>query len=79
MSRIEIPLNEYNSLKDKINNLEETIIKNSKEINILKEKYEEAKFLVQELQNEDLISRMFKWKNITKPLITLFYEDGNDI
>ena len=68
MSRIEIPLKEYNGLKDKIKSLENDLSKATKEASLYKEKYFDLKSVAENLKNETMLSRIFKWKRIISPL-----------
>lgn len=72
MSRIEMSIEEYQDMKNKIKRLEDALNLVSKEAAEYKEKIEKAKALVVDLENEGLINRLFAWKNIFKPLKNLF-------
>lgn len=72
MSRIEIPMTEYNGLKNKIKQLESTLVDVSKEASTYKEKLGILEGLVIDLDNEKLVDRLFSWKNIVKPFKDVF-------
>lgn len=72
MSRIEIPIEEYNGLKNKIKSLEQTLVDVSKETAIYKEKLSILESLVMDLENEKILSRIFSWKNIVNPFKEVF-------
>lgn len=72
MSRIEIPMKEYNGLKNKIKSLEQTLVDVSKETAIYKEKLSILESLVMDLENEKIFSRIFSWKNIVTPFKEVF-------
>ena len=72
MAKIEIELSEYQGMKTKIRNLETALNSVSKEAAVNKEIVEQAKALVEDLQGESLIDRIFSWKQITSPLKELF-------
>jgi hypothetical protein len=72
MARIEIPIDEYNGLKNKIKALEATIVDVSKEAAFYKEKFKDAESLAYDLEAEGFISRLFRWKKIVSPLLELF-------
>lgn len=72
MAKIEIELSEYQGMKTKIRNLESALNSVSKEAAANKEIVEQAKALVEDLQGESLIDRIFSWKQITSPLKELF-------
>lgn len=72
MASIEIPIEEYNAYKDKIKALENTIANMSKEVDFYKGKYQDIESLVEDLKKESIISRAFKWKSVTEPLVKSF-------
>ena len=78
MSRIEIPMEEYNGLKDKIKQLEATISDVSKEASKYKEKIEMFKSLVMDLEDEGILNRIFGWERIVAPF-KLALENGKTI
>ena len=63
MARIEISLEEYNSLKNKKKELESIIGKQKQEIASLKEKNEEYKDLLEEIKNLNFFERAIHWKS----------------
>jgi hypothetical protein len=69
MARIEISLEEYNALKNKVKNLEEQIVIDSKEIKKYKDNFETLFFAIEDLEGEGLFDRVFKWKNIINSLL----------
>jgi regulator of replication initiation timing len=71
-SRIEIPMTEYNGLKNKIKQLESTLVDVSKEASTYKEKLSILEGLVMDLENEKLVDRLFTWKSIVKPFKDVF-------
>ena len=71
MARIEISMSEYDSLKNRIKELELGLIDVTKEVTLCNERYDEAKFLIENLENESLFNRAFKWKSVIKPIIEL--------
>lgn len=76
MSRIEIPMTEYNGLKNKIKQLESTLVDVSKEASTYKEKLGILEGLVIDLDNEKLVDRLFNWKSIVKPFKDVFKKNG---
>jgi archaellum component FlaC len=72
MARIEISMEEYNSLKNKIKQLESTLVDVSKEASTYKEKLGILEGLVIDLDNEKLVDRLFSWKSIVKPFKDVF-------
>lgn len=67
-ARIEIDVKEYQGMKTKISNLEDALNSVSKDAAAYKEKIEKAKALVEDLDSETFIERLFKWKTLTTPL-----------
>ena len=76
MSRIEIPMTEYNGLKNKIKQLESTLVDVSKEASTYKEKLGILEGLVIDLDNEKLVDRLFSWKSIVKPFKDVFKKNN---
>lgn len=72
MARIDLDITEYQGMRDKIKNLESALNLVSKEAAHNKEIIEQAKTLVEDLHEEGLLNRMFKWKSIIEPLLILF-------
>ena len=61
MSRIEMSLSEYNTLKDKIKALEGALN------DVSKGKVYDIQSLVIDLKNASFMERVFHWKDVTKP------------
>jgi archaellum component FlaC len=78
MSRIEIPMTEYNGLKNKIKQLESTLVDVSKEASTYKEKLGILEGLVIDLDNEKLVDRLFSWKSIVKPFKDVFKNNDKE-
>ena len=76
MARIEIPMEEYNGLKNKIKSLEQTLVDVSNETAIYKEKLSILESLVMDLEGEKVLNRIFSWKNIVNPFKEVFKKDG---
>lgn len=74
MARIEIPMEEYQGLKDKVKSLESSLIEEKNQTSIYKQKFNEAKELFDDLKSEGLINRLFNWKRVIKPFNSLFYK-----
>jgi len=75
-ARIEITIEEYQGFKSKIKNLESALNSVSQEAALYKEKIEQAKALVEDLDSETFVDRLFKWKSLTKPLRELFAKNN---
>lgn len=71
MARIEISLDEYNSLKNKKKDLETIIGKQKQEIASLKEKNEEYKDLLEDVRNLKIFERAIHWKNTMNEINSL--------
>jgi hypothetical protein len=76
MSRIEIPISEYQGMKSKIRDLENALNSVSQEAATNKEIIEQAKALVVDLENEPFLIRLFHWKSVIEPFKDLFKLDG---
>ena len=76
MSRIEIPISEYQDMKSKIRDLENALNSVSQEAATNKEMIEQAKALVVDLENEPFLIRLFHWKSVIEPFKDLFKLDG---
>lgn len=76
MSRIEIPISEYQGMKSKIRDLENALNSVSQEAATNKEIIEQAKTLVVDLENEPFLIRLFHWKSVIEPFKDLFKLDG---
>ena len=74
MARIEIPMEEYQGLKDKVKSLESSLIEEKNQTSIYKQKFNEAKELFDDLKSEGFINRLFNWKHVIKPFNNLFYK-----
>ena len=74
MARIEIPMEEYQGLKDKVKSLESSLIEEKNQTSIYKQKFNEAKELFDDLKSEGFINRLFNWKRVIKPFDNLFYK-----
>lgn len=62
MGRIEISLLEYNSMKDRINQLENENVEIRKTNELLLQKLEECQYMLDDVYNSGLIERIFFWK-----------------
>lgn len=62
--RIEIPIEEYNSLRNNSSKLEKIINSLSKENMLLKEELEKKDEFIYNIKETTIFDRIFKWKNI---------------
>ena len=74
MARIEISLEEYNSLKNKKKELEVIIGSQKQEITDLKEKNEEYKDLLKDISELKFFERTIHWKDTVDEINSLFKE-----
>lgn len=74
MARIEISLEEYNSLKNKNKELEAIIGSQKQEIASLKEKNEEYKDLLEEVRNLKIFERTIHWKDTVDEIYGILKE-----
>lgn len=72
MGRIEIPLAEYNSLRNNIVSVNQKLSDLEKEIKLYEAKLATIKDLVADLDDENIYNRLFRWKKIIFPLKNLF-------
>jgi polyhydroxyalkanoate synthesis regulator phasin len=63
-ARIELSMKEYQGMNSKIKNLENALNSVSKEAAASKEKLEQLKTLVADLEKEGFLNRLFGWKKI---------------
>ena len=71
MSRIEIPLDEYNTLKQKIRDLEKMLNDNSNQLSLYQNEINNIEKLILNLKEEGIINRVFNWQKIIKPLMEI--------
>ena len=74
MARIEISLDEYNSLKNKNKELEAIIDSQKQEIAGLKEKNEEYKNLLEDISELKFFERTIHWKNTIDEIYDILKE-----
>ena len=63
MSRIEIPMNEYNGMKERIESLERAVVEKDKKIDNLKNDNLKLQTTLEDVSEMALIDRIFKWKS----------------
>ena len=77
-ARIELDMKEYQGMNSKIKNLEDALNSVSKEAAVNKEKLEQVKALVADLENEGFLNRLFRWKTVIRSFKELFDTNGNN-
>lgn len=73
MSRIEIPMDEYNGMKERIEELEKTIVSKDKEIQNNKEKCLELENKIDDIVSLSVTERLFNWKTAIKTILVNDY------
>ena len=71
--RIEIPMDEYRGMKDRIEELEKTLVSKDKEIESLKDKCLTVETQLEDIASLSLSERIFNWGSNLKKII-----DGNE-
>ena len=66
--RIEMPLEEFNAMKSKIDEFEKVLNSMSKEASIYKEESEKAKDLLVDIYSMTLMDRLTGWKQVKEKL-----------
>lgn len=66
--RIEMPLEEFNAMKSKIDEFEKVLNSMSKEASIYKEESEKAKDLLVDIYSMTLMDRLTGWKKVKEKL-----------
>lgn len=69
MARIEIPMEEYQGMKEKIESLERKLADTNKEVELYKEKYHELQHEVEDISEVGVFTRIFSWKKLFKDLV----------
>jgi hypothetical protein len=67
--RIEIPMDEYKGMKEKIESLEKTLASKDKEIEVLKNSYLVSKNALEDIATLSLFERVFNWKSNVKNIL----------
>lgn len=74
MAKIEIDYSIYQSLKDKIDKLENDIVKLKKNNEELYEKIMSVRYTLENIQETGLFERIFKWEKIEKEIIDTIHQ-----
>jgi uncharacterized protein Yka (UPF0111/DUF47 family) len=67
--RIEIPMDEFKGMKEKIDSLEKTLASKDKEIEVLKDKVLNLENAVDDIADTPLFERVFNWKSNLKNIL----------
>lgn len=68
MSRIEIPMEEYNGMKEKIESLEKSWADSKKQIEIYNERVNNLQEMLDNVTEASLFDRVFGWKKLLKEI-----------
>jgi predicted RNase H-like nuclease (RuvC/YqgF family) len=69
MSRIEIPMDEYQGMKSRIEELEKDLASKDKEIKILKDKCLTVETQLEDIASLSLVERVFNWGSNIKAIV----------
>jgi predicted RNase H-like nuclease (RuvC/YqgF family) len=67
--RIEIPMDEYRGMKERIEELEKTLASKDKEIEILKDKCLTVETQLDDIASLSLVERVFNWGSNLKSIV----------
>lgn len=67
--RIEIPMDEYKGMKERIEELEKTLASKDKEIEILKDKCLTVETQLEDIASLSLVERVFSWGSNLKSIV----------
>jgi hypothetical protein len=68
--RIEIPMDEYKGMKEKIESLEKTLASKDKEIEVLKNSNLVSQNALEDIASLSLFERVFNWKSNVKNILS---------
>ena len=72
MARIEISMEEYQGMKDKIESLEKSLADSKKETELYRERFIAIHDTVEDAADISLFNRLFNWKKIFKSIIDTY-------
>ena len=67
--RIEIPMDEFKAMKEKIDSLEKALVSKDKEIEVLKNSYLVSQNNLEDIATLSLFERVFNWKSNVKNIL----------
>lgn len=67
--RIEIPMDEFKAMKEKIDSLEKALVSKDKEIEVLKNSYLVSQNNLEDITTLSLFERVFNWKSNVKNIL----------
>lgn len=68
MARIEIPMDEYKGMKEKIESLEKTLADSKKQTEIYKAQVDNLQEMLDNISEASLFARVFGWKKLLKQI-----------
>ena len=68
--RIEIPMDEFKAMKEKIDSLEKALVSKDKEIEVLKNSYLVSQNNLEDIASLSLFERVFNWKSNVKNILS---------
>ena len=68
--RIEIPMDEYKGMKEKIESLEKALVSKDKEIEVLKNSYLVSQNKLEDIAELSLFERVFNWKSNIRNILS---------
>ena len=69
MARIEIPIDEYNGMKEKIESLEKSLVESNKKAELYEQKYDNIQIELENILESGLLTRIFGWRRVLSKLI----------
>lgn len=68
--RIEIPMDEFKGMKEKIESLEKALVSKDKEIEVLKNSYLVSQNNLEDIAELSLFERVFNWKSNIRNILS---------
>jgi predicted nucleic acid-binding Zn-ribbon protein len=68
--RIEIPMDEYKGMKEKIDSLEKALVSKDKEIEVLKNSYIVSQNNLEDIARLSFFERVFNWKSNIRSILS---------
>lgn len=69
MARIEIPIDEYKGMKEKIESLEKSLVESNKKAELYEQKYDNIQIELENILEAGILTRMFGWRRVLSKLI----------
>lgn len=68
--RIEIPMDEFKAMREKIDSLEKALVSKDKEIEVLKNSYLVSQNNLEDIAGLSLFERVFNWKSNIRNILS---------